>query len=207
MRSNRDLYGCPPDACQVAQIVAVKFPSKVLLSCPENRPRAPWLPGVLRHRTHTAPPGNAEPSGQGSGSRPGAIRATRAPCPAFAPSASSAPARPAACGRAGHPAPAAARNCRVPRCRALQPGQALLQLRHPPGQRRVLCRQQRDELALQGDQRITGSIHRPGGHRPPSSGHPGSNQGDTLSRPAGTAQGFPGPPLPRLPDSGEPPLP
>ena len=38
----------------------------------------------------------------------------------------------------------------------------------------------RDELALQRDQRITGSIQRPGGHRPPSSGQANSNQADTL---------------------------
>jgi len=51
------------------------------------------------------------------------------------------------------------------------------------GQAGHLGRQQRDELTLQRDQRIAGSIQRSGGHRPPSSRHPTRTQGNTLSRP------------------------
>ena len=77
----------------------------------------------------------------------------------------------------------------IPRCGTLQPRQPLLQLADPPGQRRVLHRQHGDELALQRDQRITGSIQRPGSHRPPSSGQPNSNQDNTLGRPPGIMKG------------------
>ena len=70
----------------------------------------------------------------------------------------------------------------IPRCGTLQPRQPLLQLAGPPGQRRVLHRQHGDELALQRDQRVTGSIQRPGSHRPPSSGQVNGNQAGTLSR-------------------------
>jgi len=42
-------------------------------------------------------------------------------------------------------------------------------------------------VALHRDQRITGSIQRPGSHKPPSPPHPTRNQGDTLSRLPGPA--------------------
>ena len=77
----------------------------------------------------------------------------------------------------------------IPRCGTLQPRQPLLQFAGPPGQRRVLHRQHGDELALQRDQRITGSIQRPGSHRPPSSGQANGNQDNTLGRPPGIITG------------------
>lgn len=77
----------------------------------------------------------------------------------------------------------------IPRCGTLQPRQPLLQFADPPGQRRVLHRQHGDELALQRDQRITGSIQRPGSHRPPSSGQANGNQDNTLGRPPGFITG------------------
>jgi Zinc-binding dehydrogenase len=77
----------------------------------------------------------------------------------------------------------------IPRCGTLQLRQPLLQFADPPGQRRVLHRQHGDELALQRDQRITGSIQRPGSHRPPSSGQANGNQDNTLGRPPGIITG------------------
>jgi hypothetical protein len=52
--------------------------------------------------------------------------------------------------------------------------------REQDSQRGVLCRQHRDELLLQRDQPIPGSTQRRGGHKTLSSGHPFSNQGNTL---------------------------
>jgi hypothetical protein len=64
----------------------------------------------------------------------------------------------------------------IPGRRPLQPRQPLLKLADPFCQRRILRCQHRDELALLRDQRITGSIQRRGGHRPPSSGIPAVNK-------------------------------
>jgi NAD(P)-dependent dehydrogenase (short-subunit alcohol dehydrogenase family) len=66
---------------------------------------------------------------------------------------------------------------------------ATSQLGHPRGQRHILRCHQRDQLLLQGDQRIAGSIQRLGGHKP-SSGHLNCDQDDTLSWPAWASAGW-----------------
>ena len=71
---------------------------------------------------------------------------------------------------------------RVPRRRAIQPRQPLLQLGDPRCQHSILGRRNRGDLPLKGDQRVPRAIRRLDGHVPPSSGHPRSNQGGTLGR-------------------------